>query len=138
MYLDYELRVGTELLLSSHHYPNYYLKDSYVLWTLAYPDDMDNTDIVFQILFGYVRLDTNDYLRIGYGWDPGNATLQVRSVGPVHGGTERDVFLTAGKVYIEFDANAPREDPGFQLRFVVRNISGTYLIFLRCKNDLYI
>ena len=128
-YVDHELTVGYEVLLPSHGYPNNYPSDAYVLWTFRYAPGIDSTDIMYQISFGYLQIGSNDYLTVGYGWDPKNATASIISYGYSYGLYPPDIFTAATNLFVEFDASSSYEAEGFQLTLSVRNISGICLVF---------
>ena len=124
LHVDYVLNLESEVFLPSHGYPNNYPSDAYVLWTFVRAYGEESTDIVYEISFGYVRIDYHDYLKIGYGWDPNNATALIISYGDGYYGNPSDIFVSATKIFAEFDATSSYEDSGFQLRLSLRNISG--------------
>ena len=122
--LGYPLTISSEVLLLSHDIPNAYPSNAYVLWTFLYFPVAENADIVYEITFAYLRINTNDYLRIGYGLDPNNTTNLISSYAGSYYGYPRDVFAIADNIFVEFDANPPGESSGFELNIAVQNISG--------------
>ena len=131
LWLDHELKLGDEVLLPSHGYPNNYPNDAYVLWTFQYAPGEDSTNIVYQISFGYLRISSHDYLIIGYGWDPRNTTALVILYGDNYYDSPRDYLVSAGNSFVEFDTSQQyTESNGFRLTLAVRNITGTWLCML--------
>ena len=122
---DFQLSLGMDITLSSHNYPGYYPDDAYVLWLFQYEEGLDTTNIIYVITFnGYVRIDYNDYLKIGYGSDPDNSSSIVASYGDYYSGIPNDIYLNAGDIFIEFDADSYAEWSGFQIQLSVWNSSG--------------
>ena len=136
-YADHELTVGSEVLLPSHGYPNNYPSDAYVLWTFQYASGIDSNDIMYQISFGYLQISSNDYLTVGYGWNPNNATTYIISYGYSYNGLPPDIFTAATKLFVEFDASSSNEAEGFQLTLSVRNISGMFGFQDTYRTDMY-
>ena len=113
--------------LASHNYPNYYPDNAYVLWTFQYADDMDNTDVVYLVEFGYVRLGYNDVLIIGHGWNGYNSTKSsdiIVSHRGYYNGFLDNILISAGDIFVEFFCDSYSERQGFQLNIQVANISG--------------
>ena len=128
-FLDYPLNVGSEVLLLSHDNPSYYPSEAYVLWTFSYNSGVENGDIYYHFSFAYIRIHTNDFLKVGFGWDPTNTTQLIYSYENYFSGYPSDVFVLPQNIFVEFDANPPNEYSGFQLNIAVRNISGNYTRF---------
>ena len=120
------MNIGSQILLLSHENPSYYPSNAYALWTFMYIPAIDNEDIQYQISFVYLRIRSNDFLKIGYGWDPNNTTLLISSYEDYYG-YPKDVYATANDIFVEFDANPPDESYGVQLNIKVHNISGKVL-----------
>ena len=124
---DFVLSIGEQIQLTSHNYPSYYYPDyAYVLWTFQYSPGEDTTDIGYVISFGYVGIGYYDYLRVGRGWDPNNATAVIYSQGDYYYGELDDLVIAAGDIFVEFEADSYSESFGFQLNMTVQNISGIY------------
>ena len=121
--LGYELDVGTSLLIPSHGYPSSYPSNAYVLWTFLFTYEGGATHILFQMSFGYLRLYTGDYLKIGYGWDPSNTSAVVVTY-ENYNDYPLDLFLSPANIFVEFDTSPTGETSGFQLNLAVRNLSG--------------
>ena len=79
--------------------------------------------------FGYVRISTGDYLKIGYGWDSSNASAVVVTYGS-YNGYPLDLFFSPANIFMEFDASPTSETYGFQLNLAVRNLSGGLWLYM--------
>ena len=86
---------------------------------------------MYQISFGYFQIDNNDYLTIGYGWNPKNTSASIISYGSSNNGYPPDIFATASNIFVEFDAGTFSTAPGFELSLVVRNISGIFYLTMK-------
>ena len=115
MSLDFELELGTDVLLPSHNYPNYYPHHAYVLWTFQPGIGEDTFGLTYRISFGYVRINDHDYLKIGFGWDPDDVSALIVSYGDYYYGYPNDLDISATKFFIEFSASAYYESNGFRL-----------------------
>nr|XP_054763623.1 uncharacterized protein LOC129270248 [Lytechinus pictus] len=122
----FELSLGMSILLSSHNYPDYYPDDAYVIWRFQYDPLLDRESIIYIIRFQEIVLRANDFLRIGYGSDPGNSSNVVLYADDI-GGSIGDLTVDAGDIFIEFDADGGFGAPGFSLELSVQNISGRYV-----------
>ena len=122
---DHQLNIGSQVHLPSHGYPDYYPSNAYVLWTFQFTSGVDNSDIVYQLSFGNVRIDYGDYLRIGYGWNPENTSALIITYGHNYIDNPPDLYITATDGYVEFDASPADQEKGFKLSLLVRNITGT-------------
>ena len=118
------MHLGSRVFLPSHEHPRYYPRNAYVLWTLHYTPGEDITDIVYQISFGYVRISLDDFLTIGYGWNPNNTSALITSYGHSYFGFPEDLFVPADDIFVEFKASHIHQAEGFELEITVRNISG--------------
>ena len=121
------LRLTTINMYMYSYYPN----DAYVLWTFYYHDyetGQDITDIVYQIVFDSVYLGQSDFLRIGSGWDPDKTSAVIAMYGSDddwYWDTPDDLFIDAGKMFVEFDADSTEQWRGFSVTITVRNVTGT-------------
>ncbi|XP_041473475.1 uncharacterized protein LOC121422473 [Lytechinus variegatus] len=121
----FELSLGTSIHLSSHNYPDYYPDDAYVIWRFQYDPLLDRESIIYVIRFQEIVLQANDFLKIGYGSDPGNSSNVVLYADDI-GGSMGDLTMDAGDIFIEFDADGWLGAPGFSLELRIWNISGRY------------
>ena len=126
--IDTELNFGTHVSLPSHGYP-YYPANAYVLWTFQFAQGVDSADAVYQIAFGSINIGRYDYLRIGYGWDPNNASALVVTYGNDYRSYTRDIFLNASNICVEFATSSSYESSGFRLDLLVRNLTGRSVMF---------
>ena len=117
-----------DIYLISHNYPDYYPSNAYVLWTFQYASGNEKTDIWYQFQFGHVYLDYEDYLTLGYGSDPGNATTIIATFEDYYG-YPADLFIEPENIYVEFktDYYIYQQASGFKLNLIVRYISGRNL-----------
>ena len=121
---DFELSVGTKVLLPSHNHPGHYPANAYVLWTFQPADGVDINDTVFHIDFGYLRIDLYDYLKVGYGWNANNTSALLASSRDYYYGYPPDLYIPATNIFVEFDAERPYEDSGFELHLTVLRLTG--------------
>ena len=134
---DYELSLGSDVLLASHDYPNRYPPYAYVLWTFHPGDDLDGSNVVLEISFGDVYLGPYDHLTLGFGSDPDNSTNLIYSYEYYsdYAGYPRTLFLEARNMFVEFNSIGYYHyllyQLGFQIQITVRENLGTqtYLIF---------
>ena len=126
--IDFELALGMDFKLSSHNYPNYYPPNAYVLWTFQYMDGEASADVVYFIRYGYVRLGSYDFFRIGHGWNGSSTSELIFEQRGYFYGLLNYVVIPAGDIFIEFSANSYSEGQGFQFDFQVENASGIHYL----------
>ena len=124
LFLGYELKFGSEVVISSHNYPYYYPASAYALWTFQYAHGEDHDDLSYQISFGYVRLYSYDYLTVGRGWDRENSTAIVVSYHS--SGYPDNAYIDVGRMFVEFKTNSYSQYYGFQLNLIAIYTAGKY------------
>ncbi|XP_072168048.1 ovochymase-like [Diadema setosum] len=121
-----KLSIGDHIYLPSHNYPDFYPPNAYVLWTFQYASGTNESAAIYQILFGYVSLGSNDYLRVGYGWDPDSST--VRYYGSNYRYYTYPLVMQARDIYVVFESDASEEArSGFQMELIVYNVSDVFV-----------
>ena len=123
----YNLPLDSITRIASHNYPDYYPPNAYVLWTFHYDSgSLDNFDIGYYIKFGTVYLESGEYLKIGFGWDPHNYAKEIASYGGYYQDTTvypDSLVVEAEDMYIEFEADSFGELLGFEVEIRMLNLS---------------
>ena len=105
--------------LTSHNHPNYYPADAYVLWTFHC-----QTNKLVTVSFGYVHIGSNDYLRLGTGWDPSDNAATIVTYHGYYSGYPPDLTVFSEEMYVEFNADSYSERNGFNITLNVVNATG--------------
>ena len=119
------LKIGDQVKLASHGYPNYYPSNAYVHWSFQYSSGRTSHDTAaYRITFKNISLGYGDNLTIGI-----NST-RVALYDSYYRGRPDDLILEAGNLFVIFNTNSYYEDFGFQLEILVQYMTGMYLIIL--------
>ena len=95
------------------------------MWTFQLASATDD-DIVYHISYGYLYIDSGDYLEIGYGWDPTGNISVIASYHDFYYGYPSDLVIPSRYIYIEFAADSRYEGSGFSLTLFAQNTSGIF------------
>lgn len=119
----FTLQPGSLIHITSHNHPLFYPANAYVLWTFQFSSADNGT--VYHISFGtYVRIQRNDLLKIGNGFDPNDPLSVIASYQGYYDGYPSDVVIPSSYIYVEFDADSDKEWYGFQMSVIAQNSSG--------------
>ena len=89
---------------------------------------MSTRDRVYVILFSYVYLDYYDILKVGSGHQTNNSLIEVRGR---YTGNPRDLYIPAGNMFVEFDADSSSQYHGFNIQIIVEDSAGKKLFLFQ-------